>query len=111
LIRQLDNLLKRIKAYVAEQHRDADGTWELDFHQYGRSDEPNGITSGKPLPEVFLIGEALASSQELATSVAATAKIATTVKSKPISRTHGLQLKADYGGAAWELRGAKGHFW
>jgi hypothetical protein len=79
-------LIKRVKGYVAEQHREADGTWDLDFHYYGKSDELGDDTvSETPVPEVFIIGEALASSQELASSVAATAKIATTVLSKPVS--------------------------
>ncbi|KAI8631639.1 hypothetical protein F5Y19DRAFT_473317 [Xylariaceae sp. FL1651] len=78
LIRQLDSLLRRVKGFVAEQHKGVDGTWDLDFHVYGKPNEPYDTTSEIPLPEVFIIGEALASSQELATSVASTAKIGTT---------------------------------
>ncbi|KAF9636558.1 hypothetical protein BFW01_g7454 [Lasiodiplodia theobromae] len=70
LIDQLDTLLERVKAYVAAQHRDHSG-WELDFHVYGKQVPPSS--------EIFLIGEALASSQQLATSLACTARIATTV--------------------------------
>lgn len=45
--------------------------WEFDFHIYGKPEE--GVESASP--EVFLIGEALAPMQELATSIAATARI------------------------------------
>ncbi|KAK0645210.1 hypothetical protein DIS24_g8079 [Lasiodiplodia hormozganensis] len=71
LIDQLDTLLERVKAYVAAQHRDHSGCWELEFHVYGRQVPPSS--------EIFLIGEALASSQQLATSLACTARIATTL--------------------------------
>ncbi|EMR68246.1 putative caib baif family enzyme protein [Eutypa lata UCREL1] len=65
LIKQLDTLLDRVKKYVALQHKKADGTWEFDYHLYGKGTN-----------EVFLVGEALASTQELATSVANIARIA-----------------------------------
>ncbi|OJD32527.1 caib baif family enzyme [Diplodia corticola] len=68
LVAQLDDLFERVKAYVAGQHRDKDGEWELGFHVYGREDRESGA---------FIVGEALASSQQLATSVACTARIAT----------------------------------
>ncbi|RYP32718.1 hypothetical protein DL767_005052 [Monosporascus sp. MG133] len=64
LIKQLDTLLERVKAYAKLQHRNAEGTWDLGFHVYGRGTN-----------EVFLVGEALASTQELATSVANIARI------------------------------------
>ncbi|KAL1616687.1 hypothetical protein SLS54_008254 [Diplodia seriata] len=68
LIDQRDVLLERVKAYVAAQHRDSAGSWQLGFHVYGAGS-----------PEIFIVGEALASSQQLATSVANTARIATIV--------------------------------
>lgn len=58
-------MLDRVKKYVALQHKKADGTWEFDYHLYGKGTN-----------EVFLVGEALASTQELATSVANIARIA-----------------------------------
>ena len=80
LIRQLDVLLKRIKQYVQEQHEGVDGTWELDWHTYGR-DQVSAIPGSEGQPsEVFLIGEALATSESLAKSVATTARIATIVR-------------------------------
>lgn len=65
LIDQLDVLLQRVKDYVALQHKTAEGTWDLGFHIYGRG-----------TPVVFLVGEAIASTQELAASVANIARIA-----------------------------------
>ncbi|KAI1102445.1 hypothetical protein F4804DRAFT_265541 [Jackrogersella minutella] len=73
LIKQFDSLIKIVKEYAADQHSNVTGNWELDFHLYGKQDEESAATT--PSPEIFIIGEALASSQELATSVAATARI------------------------------------
>jgi hypothetical protein len=75
LIGQLDSVLKMIKDYVAEQHQGVEGTWDLDWHVYGQ----HQITANGQPAEVFLIGEALASTQELARSVASTARIVTVV--------------------------------
>ncbi|OAG05721.1 uncharacterized protein CC84DRAFT_1205449 [Paraphaeosphaeria sporulosa] len=73
LISQLDSVLKAIKTYVAQQHEGVDGQWDLDWHVYGQHQT---TADGRPA-EVFLIGEALASTQELARSIASTARIAT----------------------------------
>ncbi|OTA98992.1 hypothetical protein M426DRAFT_325510 [Hypoxylon sp. CI-4A] len=73
LIKQFDSLIKLVKGYATDQHSNVSGTWELDFHTYGKPNEDD--ESGASSPEIFIIGEALASSQELATSVAATARI------------------------------------
>ncbi|KAI1137608.1 hypothetical protein F5Y05DRAFT_404776 [Hypoxylon sp. FL0543] len=74
LIKQFDSLIETVKGYAAEQHSHAAGEFQLDFHLYGKHDDEAASTS--PSQEIFLIGEVLASSQELATSVAATARIA-----------------------------------
>ncbi|OTB15188.1 hypothetical protein K445DRAFT_75242 [Daldinia sp. EC12] len=71
LINQLDKLLNLVKVYTAEQHTHVTEKWEFDFHIYGKPEE--GVEN--PSPEVFIIGEALAPTQELATSVASTARI------------------------------------
>ncbi|KAL7621705.1 hypothetical protein AAE478_009032 [Parahypoxylon ruwenzoriense] len=71
LIKQLDSLTATVKSYVADQHSHFPGTWEFDFHFYGKPETGAESVSR----EVFLIGEALASSQDLATSVAYTARI------------------------------------
>ncbi|KAK2756755.1 hypothetical protein FQN54_005201 [Arachnomyces sp. PD_36] len=70
LIGQIDSFLEVVRGYVKQQHADAIGTWELGFHTYGSKTGPD--------PDLFLVGEAFASTQELAGSVAATARIATT---------------------------------
>ncbi|XXH02207.1 hypothetical protein Hte_008575 [Hypoxylon texense] len=83
LINQLDYLTELVKQYAAAQHDHIPGTYEFEYHFYGK---PDGNTEDLPpqqSPEVFLIGEVLASSQELATSVAATGKIGITHGSYP----------------------------
>ncbi|KAF2446173.1 hypothetical protein P171DRAFT_430385 [Karstenula rhodostoma CBS 690.94] len=104
LIGQLDSLLKEIKNYVAEQHKDAMGTWDLDWHVYGQHQT---TADGQPA-EVFLIGEALASTQELARSVASTARIATVhapysnqkATSGNLAYGHGGKMESDLGPCA-----------
>ncbi|KAI0599550.1 hypothetical protein F4775DRAFT_591337 [Biscogniauxia sp. FL1348] len=83
LISQIDILLERVKAYAAQQHRGQTGSWELDFHTYGKPSTPAQTLSAGKSPEVFLVGEVLASTQELATSVASAAKVAVTHGSYP----------------------------
>jgi hypothetical protein len=79
LIDQLDNYLERIKEYVALQHQDVEESWELEFHVYGQHQVSTlPLNRGQP-SEIFLIGEALASTQQLATSIAHVARIAATV--------------------------------
>jgi hypothetical protein len=83
LISQLDGFLERVKEYVAVQHEDAEGTWELDFHVYGQHHVSTVAPNiGQPA-EVFLIGEALASTQVLATSAVCAARVAITVRAVP----------------------------
>lgn len=68
-----------MKQYVRIQCSHIEGTFDLDWHIYGKdqvSAHPEHV--GQP-SEIFLVGEALASSQELATSVAHTARVATIV--------------------------------
>jgi len=72
-------MLERVKLYVTEQHKDVHGQWELQFHTWGRLEKTDQPDNGSPVPEVFIIGEVLAPTQDLATSLAATAKVATTV--------------------------------
>lgn len=77
LINQLDNLLDRVKGYVKQQHADTEAHWDLDFHVYGKG-------QGTPLGpgEVCMIIEAVAPTQELATSLVSTARIAMIVSSR-----------------------------
>ncbi|KPM35795.1 hypothetical protein AK830_g10775 [Neonectria ditissima] len=71
LISQIDDLLVRIKKYVAEQHPESSGKWELDFHLYGK-----GQSTAQGPGELFVICEVLAESQPLATSLASKARVA-----------------------------------
>lgn len=73
LIQQLPSLLDRAKAYVSQQQGHVKEKWTLDFHIYGFDSEMNKKSSSS---DVFIVGEALAESQTLATSVASSARIA-----------------------------------
>ncbi|TDZ35396.1 hypothetical protein CTRI78_v011492 [Colletotrichum trifolii] len=70
LINQLDSLLTLVKAYVKKQHPDISGNWDLDFHLYGK-----GQTTPLGPGEVFIIAEAVAPTQQLATAIVSTARI------------------------------------
>ncbi|KAF5520581.1 hypothetical protein CGCA056_v008861 [Colletotrichum aenigma] len=70
LINQLDDLLSLVKAYVKQQHPNMPGNWDLDFHTYGQG-QRTPLGPG----EVFIIAEAVASTQELATGLVSTARI------------------------------------
>ncbi|KAE9369862.1 hypothetical protein N431DRAFT_493581 [Stipitochalara longipes BDJ] len=79
LIGQFDSFLVRVKEFVKQQHEGITEAWDIDFHVYGANGiidslEP-GSTSYTPR-EIFLVGEALAASQRLATSIASCARIA-----------------------------------
>ncbi|KAK7225246.1 hypothetical protein V2G26_013249 [Clonostachys chloroleuca] len=71
LIKNVDNLFGRIKLYVKEQHPDIKGEWDLEFHVYGR-----GQSTPKGPGELFIIAEAIAENQKLATSIASKARVA-----------------------------------
>lgn len=80
LVKQVDWFIKDIvKWYVGKQRQHAEGEWDIEFHIYGQnqvSSLPN--QNGQPA-EVFIVCEALGSTQELANSVAAAARIAIAV--------------------------------
>lgn len=59
-----------IKGYVHQQHPDNSGEWKLDFHVYGK-DQYDAAGPG----ELFVVAEALASTQQLANSVASKARV------------------------------------
>ncbi|KAK1569467.1 3-methylaspartate ammonia-lyase [Colletotrichum navitas] len=71
LVRQLDDFLVSVKAYVKQQHSGIPGDWDLDFHVYGR-----GQSTPTGPGEVFIVVEAVAPTQQLATGLASTARIA-----------------------------------
>ncbi|KAI8679227.1 hypothetical protein NCS57_00199900 [Fusarium keratoplasticum] len=70
LISQIDDVLAMVKGYVHQQHPDNAGEWKLDFHVYGK-DQYNNAGPG----ELFVVAEALASTQQLANSVASKARV------------------------------------
>ncbi|GKT46220.1 uncharacterized protein ColSpa_06401 [Colletotrichum spaethianum] len=71
LVQQLDSFLVSVKAYVKQQRLNVPGDWDIDFHVYGK-----GQSTPTGPGEVFLIAEAVASTQQLATGVVSTARIA-----------------------------------
>lgn len=73
LIRQLHSVLDTVKDYARRQHSHVQEKWDLDFHIYGLNPNPNDRAVDG---QVFVIGEALAETQEVATSVVSTARIA-----------------------------------
>lgn len=72
LIQQLPSFLSRVKAYVVQQHSQVQDGWLVDFHIYGFDSTRPAQVPG----EVFLVGETLAETQALATSIASCARIA-----------------------------------
>ncbi|KAH7198869.1 uncharacterized protein B0J16DRAFT_280795, partial [Fusarium flagelliforme] len=66
LISQIDKVLARVKLYVAQQHPEITSHWKLDFHVYGKGQFPG---------QLFIVAEALASTQQLANSIASKARV------------------------------------
>ncbi|CAH0046561.1 unnamed protein product [Clonostachys solani] len=69
LTSQLDHLLDDVRAYVTKQHAHVTENWSLFFHKIGATDPANAGS-------VCIIGEALADSQDVATTVVSTARVA-----------------------------------
>ncbi|RBR17448.1 hypothetical protein FVER53590_11950 [Fusarium verticillioides] len=70
LVSQIDKLLARVKVYVDQQHPEITGQWSLDFHVYGKDQ----YTQAGP-GQLFIVAEALASTQQLANSIASKARV------------------------------------
>lgn len=90
LIAQQSGFQAAIRAHVASQVKTSDGEfWKLGFHNYGSNGVMQSLEPGakdyQPR-EVFLVGEILASSQELANSVASTARVGVVHGSYPGQR-------------------------
>ena len=66
LISQIDKVLARVKLYVAQQHPEITSHWKLDFHVYGKGQFPG---------QLFIVAEALASTQQLANIIASRARV------------------------------------
>ncbi|KAI1343533.1 hypothetical protein F5Y15DRAFT_412317 [Xylariaceae sp. FL0016] len=77
LIGQIDDLIVRMKGYVRQQHAEAKDKYQLGFHYYGKPSKALGGDSTNPT-EMFIIGEVLASTQELADSVVTSTRLAAT---------------------------------
>ncbi|KAH8743372.1 hypothetical protein F5883DRAFT_477159, partial [Diaporthe sp. PMI_573] len=71
LVQQLDNFLVSVKAHVKQQHPSIPGDWDLDFHVYGK-----GQSTPAGPGEVFIVVEAVAPTQQVATGLVSTARIA-----------------------------------
>jgi len=101
LITKLDYVLDLVKGYVTNQHSHIDSKWDLGFHTYGKADGSGLATSS---PEVFIIAEALAPTQELANSLAMTAKVACIHGSYPGQKATSGNMAFGIGGkASFEL--------
>ncbi|KAM0229670.1 hypothetical protein ACHAP5_011580 [Fusarium lateritium] len=70
LVSQIDVLLPRVKAYVEQQHPEIKGRYKLEFHVYGK-DQSTPTGPG----QLFIVAEALASTQRLANSIASKARV------------------------------------
>ncbi|EXJ69917.1 uncharacterized protein A1O5_06990 [Cladophialophora psammophila CBS 110553] len=76
LLNQIDDFLVRVKGYVRQQHGTQD-SWHLAFHIYDGKHKDIASELPRAPGEIFLIGEAMAGTQALATALADTARIAT----------------------------------
>lgn len=80
LISQLDGYLDDIKTRCDEQHPGQNGNWELEFHIFGapegRMNDLQPVDLASMPKKVFIVGEVLANTPELAKSVASIGRIA-----------------------------------
>jgi hypothetical protein len=104
LISQISDFQAGVRKYIASQHQSLPKGeyWKLGFHVYGANGimgtlEPGGAAYNPR--EIFLVGEALASNQKLARSIANTAKTAFVHGSYPGQRATG-------GNFAWGIAGS-----
>jgi hypothetical protein len=70
LISKIDKVLPAVKAYVKEHHKDISGDWDLDYHVYGK-----GSHDGTGPGEIFVVAEAIAPTQKLASSIVSMARV------------------------------------
>ena len=73
LIGQLEGFLDIGRKYIASQHPPSAGAWKVDWHLTGLEEQE--ITPGFVPKKVFIVGEVLADTQELANGVASTARV------------------------------------
>jgi hypothetical protein len=73
LIGQLKDFLDTGRKYIAMQNPPSDGTWELGFHLTGL--EEQDVSPAFIPQKVFIVGEVLAETQDLANQIASSARI------------------------------------
>lgn len=64
-------MLPLVKKYVSDQHQSLTAKWDLDFHIYG-----NDKSSSSGTKQLFVVTEAVAETQQLASSLASKARVA-----------------------------------
>ncbi|RDW76936.1 hypothetical protein BP6252_04989 [Coleophoma cylindrospora] len=101
LIRQMDAVLERVQAYVAHVNSNFEGQYEVGFHVYGKDGIMGALEPGDAsyMPrEIFIVGEVMANTQEIATIIASTARVACVHGSYPEQRGTGGNLAMGIGG-------------
>ncbi|TVY14208.1 hypothetical protein LARI1_G007945 [Lachnellula arida] len=105
LISQIPSFQSLIQEYVTTQNPPSSPPsgefWKLGFHTYGANGIMGALEPGDSTfqpREIFLVGEALASSQKLANSIAATARVAATHGAYPGQRGTGGNFAMGVGG-------------
>lgn len=79
LIPQIHSFLDTAKEFARVQHSHIDEHWDVGFHVYGFNErDPEHVPS-----EVFIVAEAIAESQDIATSLASTIRVHCTHGSYP----------------------------
>ncbi|GAM91176.1 hypothetical protein ANO11243_092230 [Dothideomycetidae sp. 11243] len=99
LLSQLDDFLNGVRAYVKKQHRDVNKWWQLEFHTTGSADS-----------QIFIVGEALAETQQLATSLVSCARIACTHGAYPGQKATSGNFAMGLGGLLEVETGARAEF-
>ncbi|TVY24646.1 hypothetical protein LHYA1_G006398 [Lachnellula hyalina] len=105
LISQMSSFQSRIQEYVITQNTPSSPSsgefWKLGFHTYGANGIMGALEPGDSTfqpREIFIVGEVLASSQKLATSIAATARVAAAHGAYPGQRGTGGNFAMGVGG-------------
>ena len=70
LIPQIHDFLAKIRGSMQQQHTHTDESWEVGWHVYGLND-----VAQPPPKEIFVVGEIIAQTQAVATSLASTARV------------------------------------
>ncbi|KAE9376217.1 hypothetical protein N431DRAFT_333674 [Stipitochalara longipes BDJ] len=75
LIPQIHTFLASVKEYVQQNHEHVTESWDLDWHVYGEGYKNQEAIFRAPR-EVFVVAETMARSQDVASSLASSARIA-----------------------------------